>query len=97
MARKSKSLAKAMSLHVGLNAVNPKHYEGWSGELVACEFDAQDMAAIAHAAGMKPIRLLTKKATRPTFLQLLDRHQKRCNRVTCYLLPILGMVARSPM
>lgn len=59
---------KAASVHVGLNAVDPKHYEGWSGDLVACEFDAKDMAAIAHAAGMKPALLLTKKATRANVL-----------------------------
>jgi hypothetical protein len=55
---------KALSVHLGLNAVSAKHYEGWSGELTACEFDARDMAAIAKAAGMKPTVLLTKQATR---------------------------------
>jgi hypothetical protein len=56
--------AKALSVHLGLNAVSAAHYEGWSGELNACEADAHDMAAIAKAAGMKPTVLLTKKATR---------------------------------
>jgi hypothetical protein len=55
---------KALSIHLGLNAVSPAHYEGWGGPLTACEFDAHDMAAIAKAAGMKPTVLLTKKATR---------------------------------
>jgi hypothetical protein len=59
---------KAVSMHFGLNAVDSKHYEGWSGELVACEFDAQDMAAIARAAGMKSTLLLSKKATRANVL-----------------------------
>jgi metacaspase-1 len=57
-------MAKALSIHIGLNSVNPKNYAGWSGDLVACEFDANDMAAIAAAAGMKSKLLLTKKATR---------------------------------
>ena len=57
-------MAKAVSIHIGLNSVNPKNYAGWSGDLVACEFDANDMAAIAAAAGMKSTLLLTKKATR---------------------------------
>jgi len=56
--------AKALSLHLGLNAVNPAEYGGWPGELAACEFDANDMAAIAKSQGMKPTVLLTKKATR---------------------------------
>ncbi len=61
-------MAKAVSIHIGLNSVDPKHYAGWSGDLVACEFDANDMAAIAHAAGMKSTLLLTKKATRAAVL-----------------------------
>ncbi len=60
----TKTAAKALSLHIGLNSVNPAHYEGWDGPLAACEFDAKDMAAIARGKGMKPTILLTKKATR---------------------------------
>ncbi|NWF57518.1 MAG: caspase family protein, partial [Syntrophaceae bacterium] len=37
-------MAKGFALTIGLNAVNPKHYGGWSGELNACEADAEDMA-----------------------------------------------------
>ena len=59
---------QAMSLHIGLNAVNPAHYGGWSGELAACEFDARDMAAIAESKRMKSTVLLTKKATRDDVL-----------------------------
>lgn len=39
------------SLHIGLNAVDPKQYSGWSGELSGCEFDAEDMRAIAKKHG----------------------------------------------
>ena len=59
---------KAMSLHIGLNAVDPKAYAGWSGPLAACEFDANDMAAIAKTQGMKSTLLLTKKGTRSAAL-----------------------------
>jgi len=62
--RRAATTAKAVSLHIGLNSVNPAHYAGWSGDLVACEFDAKDMAAIAKAAGMKSTLLLTKNGTR---------------------------------
>ena len=55
---------KGMSLHLGLNAVDPRHYAGWSGELLACENDAKDMAAIASSKGMVPTVLLTRAATR---------------------------------
>ena len=63
-----KSTHKAMSLHIGLNAVSPAAYGGWSGPLAACEFDANDMAAIAKTKGMKSTVLLTKKATRANML-----------------------------
>jgi metacaspase-1 len=60
--------AKALSLHIGLNLVSAAAYEGWDGPLAACEFDANDMAAIAKGKGMKPTVLLTKKATRAAVL-----------------------------
>ena len=59
---------KALSLHLGLNLVSAAAYEGWTGPLAACEFDANDMAAIARLKGMKPTVLLTKKATRAALL-----------------------------
>lgn len=59
---------KALSLHLGLNLVSAAAYEGWEGPLAACEFDANDMAAIARGKGMKPTVLLTKKATRAALL-----------------------------
>jgi hypothetical protein len=55
---------RGVSIHLGLNAVNPASYEGWSGELNACEFDAKDMAGLARSAGITPTTLLTKNATR---------------------------------
>jgi Caspase domain len=58
----------AQSLHIGLNAVSPAHYGNWSGELAACEADANDMQAIAKAQGMKTTLLLTAKATRAAVL-----------------------------
>ena len=65
---KAHAKVRAMSLHIGLNLVDPKHYEGWSGPLAACEFDAKDMAAIAKAQGMASTLLLTKAGTRKAVL-----------------------------
>jgi hypothetical protein len=57
-------MGKGVSLHIGLNSVDPKKYEGWSGDLLACEFDAKDMAAIAKKQGFASARtIFTKKAT----------------------------------
>jgi hypothetical protein len=57
-------MANALSLHIGLNEVDPAHYQGWSGPLLACEFDARDMTQLATSKGFTPTQLLTKAATR---------------------------------
>jgi hypothetical protein len=64
-------MAKGYALTVGLNAVDPRHYEGWKGELVACEADATDMATVLKTRGFQVATLLTKQATRDTVLQHL--------------------------
>ena len=60
--------AKAVSLHIGLNGVSAAAYAGWDGPLAACEFDANDMAAVAKSKSMKSTVLLTKNATRANVL-----------------------------
>jgi len=57
------STVKGIGLHIGLNAVDPRKYEGWDGTLVACEADAKDMHAITSARGFSTSMLLTRKAT----------------------------------
>jgi metacaspase-1 len=69
-------MAKGLSLHIGLNAVNPAHYDGWSGELNACEADARDMVAIAGTGKFKSTLLLTKKATRGAVSSYLAKAAK---------------------
>lgn len=55
-------MTQGISLHIGLNEVDPEHYGGWRGVLNACESDAEDMATIARA--YRSQLLLTKDATR---------------------------------
>ena len=57
-------MAQGISLHIGLNSVDPKHYAGWSGPLNACEADADDMNELAKEQGFRAILLKTKQATR---------------------------------
>jgi metacaspase-1 len=56
-------MSKGVSLHIGVNRVDPAHYNGWSGDLAGCEFDAQDMERIAKSRGYESTLLLTKDAT----------------------------------
>ena len=88
MATTSSSTGKpnAMSLHIGLNAVSPAAYGGWSGELAACEFDAKDMAAIAKSQGMKSTVLLTKKATRAQSLAAMRKAARQLRKGDLFFL-----------
>jgi hypothetical protein len=57
-------MAQGISVHIGLNRVDPGQYEGWDGQLAACEADAKDMAALAKKQGFKSSSLLlTTEAT----------------------------------
>jgi hypothetical protein len=82
--------AKAMSLHIGLNAVDPKHYGGWSGPLAACEADANDMAAIAAAQGIAATKLLTKAGTRKAVLGGLRKAAATLDKGDYFLLTYSG-------
>lgn len=64
-------MSTGISLHIGLNKVNPAHYGGWDGKLAACEFDAKDMQAIARKRGYKTKLLLTKTATHANVVQAI--------------------------
>ena len=57
-------MGKGISIHVGLNHVDPKQYEGWDGALNACVADATDMRALAKKCGFKEnLMLLNEAAT----------------------------------
>jgi hypothetical protein len=64
----SAAVPTAISLHIGLNGVDPAAYDGWSGPLGACEADADSMIAIAASKKMTSTKLLTKQATRSAVL-----------------------------
>jgi len=57
-------MSKGISMHIGLNRVDPDHYEGWDGALTACEADAKDMRALAKKKGFgMNTLLLSEQAT----------------------------------
>ena len=87
---------RAMSLHIGLNAVSAAAYGGWTGPLAACEFDANDMAGIARLAGMKPAVLLTKKATRAAALSALRGAAKSLQSGDLFFLSYSGHGGQVP-
>ena len=66
-------MPKGLSIHLGLNAVDPKGYGGWDGQLRACEADARDMAKIAKDRGYAgSTLLLTGAATAAAFIKAME-------------------------
>ena len=95
-ATSSATKPKALSLHIGLNAVSPAAYGGWSGELAACEFDAKDMAAIAKTQGMKSTVLLTRQGTRTKMLAAMRKAAKQLKKGDLFFLTYSGHGGQVP-
>jgi metacaspase-1 len=89
-------MAKGIALAMGLNAVDPKHYGGWPGELTACEADAEDMTAIGKAHGFKVTTLLTKAATRAKAKTVIGEAAKSLKSGDIFLLSYSGHGGQVP-
>jgi metacaspase-1 len=90
-------MAVGASLHIGLNAVDPKQYSGWGGQLTACEFDANDMQALAKAQGFtKVTKRLTKKATRNRVLADIKAAATKLKRNDIFFLTYSGHGGQVP-
>lgn len=57
-------MSKGLSIHIGLDTVDPAHYDGWDGKLEVCEADACDMQELANSCGFESLKLLSADATR---------------------------------
>jgi hypothetical protein len=66
-------VAKGISIHIGLNTVDPAHYNGWDGQLQACEFDAKDMQKIAEAKGFDSTIMLSKEGTAEAVSEAIEK------------------------
>ncbi|RZT93709.1 caspase family protein [Rivibacter subsaxonicus] len=87
---------RGIGLHIGLNTVSASHYGGWSGPLQACEFDANDMAALAAERGMSSSVLLTKKATRSAVLDAIRAAAKQLHGGDFFFLSYSGHGGQVP-
>ena len=65
-------MPKGISLHIGLNYVDPDHYSGWDGKLMACENDARDMQKIARSMGYSTNLLIREQATRERVVRVIS-------------------------
>lgn len=55
--------SKGISIHIGLNNVDPAAYNGWNGALAGCLNDVADMKAIAEQLGFTSTTLTDSDAT----------------------------------
>ncbi len=74
----SPAARKGLSVHVGLNEIDPAHYHGSSGALSCCVKDSQDMKALAEAQGFEVLALLnngeaTRDAVAAAFAKAAER------------------------
>jgi hypothetical protein len=83
-------MAQGISLHIGLNRVDPVHYGGWDGSLNACEKDARDMQAIARKQGFRTQTLLTRKATHGSIIAAIRLAATRLTRGDLFFLSYSG-------
>ncbi len=88
--------AKGISLHIGLNFVNPEHYGGWDGELQACEFDAKDLRAIAKGKRFKTNLILTRKATAAAVIAAITDAATKLTAGDMFLLTYSGHGGQVP-
>jgi metacaspase-1 len=81
---------------LGLNSVDPKHYSGWSGELNACEADAEDMTSVGKSRGFKVTTLLTKEATRERVIKTIRKASRTLKSGDIFMLSYSGHGGQLP-
>lgn len=89
-------MARGISLHLGLNTIDPAHYDGWDGALAACEFDAKDMKAIADARGFESSMLLSPEATADAVIAGIERAAEELAPGDVFLLTYAGHGGQVP-
>lgn len=95
-------MPKGFSLHLGLNQVNPAHYQDgdgrpWDGALNACEADARDMEALAKKRKFKTRRLLlTAEATADAVIASLREAARALSSGDLFLLTYSGHGGQVP-
>lgn len=89
-------MSQGMSLHIGINEVDPDHYAGWSGSLTACEADARDYEAIAASRSFESRTLLTEDATRAGVITAVTAAADRLQPGDMFVLTYAGHGGQIP-
>ena len=88
--------ATGISLHIGLNFVDPDHYQGWDGELGGCEADANDMVALAERQGFATSKILTADATADLVSGAISAAARRLSAGDIFFLTYSGHGSQVP-
>jgi hypothetical protein len=89
-------MPKGISIHIGLNKVDPNYYEGWDGQLEACVNDAQAMQSIASSCGYNPTLLLDEQATRLEVTKAINKAAQELASGDILLLTYAGHGSQVP-
>jgi hypothetical protein len=88
--------AKGISLHIGLNRVDPLHYQGWNGALAGCENDARDMQRIAEQLGYTTRLLLNEEARAEAAIRAMESAAAELGPGDAFLLTYSGHGSQVP-
>jgi hypothetical protein len=90
-------MAIGLSLHIGLNRVDPNQYVGWDGALSGCVNDANAMKSIAGSANFhRMILLLNEQATGARVIQAISEAAQQLNNGDIFWISFSGHGGQVP-
>ena len=89
-------MPRGISIHIGLNFVDPARYNGWDGQLSGCINDARDMKAIADGIGYQSSIMTDSQATAATVLQAIGQAAQQLDTGDTLLLTYSGHGGQVP-
>jgi hypothetical protein len=89
-------MSRGISLHIGLNFVDPTAYDGWDGELSGCINDANDLRDLASARGFTPTRLIDGEATSGSVVSAINAAAESLQSGDHFLLTYSGHGGQMP-
>jgi hypothetical protein len=89
-------MSQGISLHIGLNHVNPDAYNGWDGALAGCINDANAMHAIARSQGFSGEVITEHQATSSNVVAKLSQIAGQLQAGDIFLLTYSGHGGQIP-
>jgi hypothetical protein len=84
-------MPKGISLHIGLNQVDPNYYNGWNGgPLAGCINDARDMKTVADASGYQSTMLTDSQATASAVTKTIGQIAQQLDSGDIFLITYSG-------